>query len=362
MSKKQSLTDMGLIIWFFSFMILPDMHFFTGQRVSVRMRYSDIVNHNLDNGIGSMHKGNMERDPVIVAKNLFKKYRDLTAVSGVSFEVQKGELFGFLGPNGAGKTTIMRMIQCVSPRSSGDLSVFSHDADRDGRMIRSRIGVVPQEANLDPDLSVEDNILVYARFFGIPPREAAMRTEELLSFFELTQKGKNSIESLSGGMKRRLLLARALINRPSLLILDEPTIGLDPQARHHIWERLVRLKQEGNTIVLTTHYLDEAQRLCDRLVIMDHGQILAEGSPDDLVQRYFQTDIIESDNVPSVRECLTKNSISFETAGDLIQIRDTLTRQVADHLLMQCSGVRIIRRPPTLEDVFLLLTGRRIRE
>ncbi|MBN1168235.1 MAG: ABC transporter ATP-binding protein [Methanospirillaceae archaeon] len=304
----------------------------------------------------------MERDPVIEAKNLFKNYRDLTAVSGVSFEVYQGELFGFLGPNGAGKTTIMRMIQCVSPRSSGDLSVFSRDTDRDGRIIRSRIGVVPQEANLDPDLSVEDNILVYARFFRIPPMEAITRTEELLSFFELTRKRKTPIASLSGGMKRRLLLARALINRPSLLILDEPTIGLDPQARHHIWERLMQLKQEGNTIVLTTHYLDEAQRLCDRLVIMDQGQILAEGSPDDLVKRYFQTDIIETDNDPLIRDCLIKNRISFETAGDLIQIKDALTPLVADHLLMQCSGVRIIRRPPTLEDVFLLLTGRRIRE
>ncbi len=299
---------------------------------------------------------------IIRAQTLEKRYGDLIAVNNVSFTVREGELFGFLGPNGAGKTTIMRMIQCVSPRTSGDLSVFSLDPDKDGRKIRAHIGVVPQETNLDPDLTVQDNILVYARFFGISHNEAVLRTEELLSFFDLTQKRDTPIESLSGGMKRRLLLARALINRPSLLILDEPTIGLDPQARHHIWERLIRLKHEGNTIVLTTHYLDEAARLCDRLVIMDQGQILIEGSPSTLVSQYFSSDIIETDNEPDVRRCLDIHKVSYEIAGETIQIHNPHTRDLTDNLLASCSGVRISRRPATLEDVFLLLTGRRIRE
>lgn len=304
----------------------------------------------------------MTSNDIIRAETLTKKYDDLIAVNNVSFTVHQGELFGFLGPNGAGKTTIMRMIQCVSPRTSGNLSVFSWDPINDGKKIRGCLGVVPQETNLDSDLSVQDNILVYARFFGISKKDAIIRTEELLTFFELTQKRDTPIESLSGGMKRRLLLARALINRPSLLILDEPTIGLDPQARHHIWERLIKLKHEGNTIVLTTHYLDEASRLCDRLVIMDQGKILIEGSPSALVSQYFNSDIIETDNEPSVRECLDVNDISYEIAGETIQIRNPRIPDVTDHLLEHCSGVRISRRPATLEDVFLLLTGRRIRE
>ena len=211
---------------------------------------------------------------VIEATGLIKRYRELTAVNGITFSVRKGELFGFLGPNGAGKTTTMKMVQCVSPRSGGALKIFGEDPEFSGRSIRKRIGVVPQETNLDPDLSVFDNLVMYARFFDISKSDAEKRALSLLEFFELEAKMDTIIEKLSGGMKRRLLLARSLMNNPDLLILDEPTIGLDPQARHHIWEKLLKLRAEGHTIVLTTHYLDEAARLCDRLVIMDHGNIL----------------------------------------------------------------------------------------
>lgn len=299
---------------------------------------------------------------VIEANGLIKRYLNLTAVNSITFSVSEGELFGFLGPNGAGKTTTMRMVQCVSPRTEGKLRIFGLDPTADGRAIRKRIGVVPQETNLDPDLSVFDNLTMYARFFDVPPDDAVTRAQELLEFFELETKKDTIIEKLSGGMKRRLLLARALINRPELLILDEPTIGLDPQARHHIWERLVRLRAEGHTIVLTTHYLDEAAKLCDRLVIMDQGNILVEGSPDALIKQYIGADIVEVDNIPEIISHLNSNGITFETGGDTIQIRTKNPREVADSLLDTFQGVRIITRPGTLEDVFLLLTGRRLRE
>lgn len=299
---------------------------------------------------------------VIEATGLIKKYHDLTAVSSISFSVSEGELFGFLGPNGAGKTTTMKMVQCVSPRTGGDLRIFGMDPKTEGRNIRKRIGVVPQETNLDPDLSVYDNLAMYARFYDIPPAEAAIRSQELLEFFELEAKRDTIIENLSGGMKRRLLLARALINRPGLLILDEPTIGLDPQVRHHIWEKLIKLRAEGHTIVLTTHYLDEAARLCDRLVIMDKGTILVEGTPDALVEQYIGMDIVETDNIPEVIRYLDNLGISYETGGEMIQIRTEQPRKIADPLRDTIKGIRIITRPASLEDVFLLLTGRRIRE
>lgn len=299
---------------------------------------------------------------VIEADGLIKKYQNLTAVNSITFSVPEGELFGFLGPNGAGKTTTMRMVQCVSPRTEGTLRIFGLDPTTDGRVIRKRIGVVPQETNLDPDLSVLDNLTMYARFFDVPPNDAVTRAQELLEFFELEAKKDTVIEKLSGGMKRRLLLARALMNRPELLILDEPTIGLDPQARHHIWERLLKLRAEGHTIVLTTHYLDEAARLCDRLVIMDQGNILVEGSPNALIKQYIGMDIVEIDNTPEIISHLSSKGITFETGGDTIQIRTKKPREVADSLLDAFQGVRIITRPGTLEDVFLLLTGRRLRE
>jgi lipooligosaccharide transport system ATP-binding protein len=299
---------------------------------------------------------------IIQAEDLRKDYGSLTAVDGIRFSVMKGDLFGFLGLNGAGKTTTMKMCQCVSPRTSGNLTIFSLDPDVKGREIRGRIGVVPQETNLDSELTVAENLLVYATFFDIPTFEAVNRTSELLEFFQLTAKRDTLIEQLSGGMKRRLLLARAMINQPDLLILDEPTIGLDPQARHHIWERLLMIRGQGKTIVLTTHYLDEAARLCDRLVIMDQGKILEEGVPQDLVNKYIGMDIVESDNNPAVIDCLNSLGISFETGGETVQVRTRTPREIADTLLTQCPGIRVISRPATLEDVFLMLTGRSMRE
>ncbi|PWR75173.1 ABC transporter ATP-binding protein [Methanospirillum stamsii] len=300
--------------------------------------------------------------PVIEASGLIKRYRDLTAVNSIHFSVPKGELFGFLGPNGAGKTTTMKMVQCVSPRTDGTLRVFGMDPDTSGREIRKRIGVVPQETNLDPDLSVFDNLSMYARFFDISSQDADFRAQELLEFFELETKRDTIIEKLSGGMKRRLLLARALINRPELLILDEPTIGLDPQARHHIWEKLIKLRADGHTIVLTTHYLDEAARLCDRLVIMDVGSILVEGSPDFLVSHYIGMDIVETENTPEVALFLEKAGIPYEKGGEMIQVRTTDPGKIADALRDTFQSIRVIIRPGSLEDVFLLLTGRRIRD
>lgn len=300
--------------------------------------------------------------PVIDASGLIKRYHELTAVNSITFSVLKGELFGFLGPNGAGKTTTMKMIQCISPRTDGNLLVFGFDPETDGREIRRRIGVVPQETNLDPDLSVFDNLALYARFYDISQENAVSRAQELLEFFELETKKDTIIEKLSGGMKRRLLLARALINQPELLILDEPTIGLDPQARHHIWEKLLRLRAEGHTIVLTTHYLDEAARLCDRLVIMDQGNILVEGSPETLVQQYIGMDIVETENTPEVVQFLEKSGINFDTGGEIIQIRTTNPGKIADTLRSSFQSMRVITRPGSLEDVFLLLTGRRLRD
>ena len=299
---------------------------------------------------------------IIEADDLTKAYNDTVAVNHIRFSVRKGEVFGMLGPNGAGKTTTMRMIECVSPRTSGTLTVFGLDPEKNPAEIKQRIGVVPQESNLDPDFSCEGNLLTYARYFDIPPEEAKKRAESLLEFVALTEKREVSVDKLSGGMKRRLILARALINIPDLLILDEPTIGLDPQARHLIWERLRHLRAEGKTIVLTTHYLDEAARLCDRLVIMDNGVFLAEGSPAGLVQEYAGSGIVEADNTPEVIASLESAGIPYEIAGDQVQVTTGDPREVAKILLDRCHSSRVITRPATLEDVFLKLTGRKLRE
>jgi lipooligosaccharide transport system ATP-binding protein len=299
---------------------------------------------------------------IIEADDLTKTYNDTVAVSHIRFSVKKGEIFGFLGPNGAGKTTTMRMIECVSPRTSGTLRVFGLDPDVNPAAIKQRIGVVPQETNLDPDFTCEGNLLTYARYFDVPPAEAEKRVESLLAFVALTEKRTTAIDKISGGMKRRLILARALINNPDLLILDEPTIGLDPQARHLIWERLRLLRAQGNTIVLTTHYLDEAARLCDRLVIMDHGTFLVEGAPADLVRDQVGSEIIEMDNTQEVISCLTELGVAYESLGDQVQVATDASRQLAKTLLDRCTTSRVNTRPATLEDVFLKLTGRTLRE
>ena len=299
---------------------------------------------------------------IIEAINLKKTFDRITAVDGISFAVKKGEVFGFLGPNGAGKTSTMKIIACVSPRTSGTLRVFGMDPDKSPAEIKQRLGVVPQETNLDPDFTCYGNLFTYSRYFDIPPDIAHKKAEELLEFVQLGEKRDVTVEKLSGGMKRRLILARALVNNPDLLILDEPTIGLDPQGRHLIWERLKLLQAQGNTIVLTTHYLDEAERLCDRLVIMDNGKILVEGSPADLVRQYVGTEIVEVEKAEDVLSCLEENRIPFEITGDTVQIATESSRDVARILFDTCSPHKVLTRPATLEDVFLKLAGRKLRE
>jgi lipooligosaccharide transport system ATP-binding protein len=297
-----------------------------------------------------------------VATDLKKSYKDFVAVDGISFSIEEGEMFGFLGPNGAGKTTTMRMIQCVSPVTGGSLEVLDMDVSSQQREIKSLMGVVPQENNLDGDFTVYENLLVYSRYFDIPKNEAEKRIEELLDFVHLQEKRDVMTESLSGGMKRRLVLARALINRPDVLILDEPTVGLDPQARHLIWEKLRNLKKQGVTIVLTSHYLDEVEKLCDRLVVMDNGKILVEGSPMGVIEEFIGSDIIEAENNPELLECLRQKEAKYEVIGDIVHIYTDNAREISELLLMECSISKITARPATLEDVFLKLTGRSLRE
>lgn len=280
----------------------------------------------------------------------------------MSFTVEGGEMFGFLGPNGAGKTTTMKMIQCISPKTGGELSVFGMDVNTHQREIKRLLGVVPQENNLDPDFTVYENLLVYARYFDIPRAVAGKKIDELLDFVQLGEKKRTTIVQLSGGMKRRLILARALINDPRLLILDEPTVGLDPQARHLIWDKLKKLRSQGNTIVLTTHYLEEAARLCDRLVIMDQGKILVEGKPAELVLQHVGTDIVEAENSPDAIACLDRLGAKYEISGETIQVYTDSPQKITGALLEDCRIGQVIARKATLEDVFLKLTGRKLRD
>ncbi len=291
-----------------------------------------------------------------------KRFGEFAAVDNISFTVEEGEIFGFLGPNGAGKTTAMKMIQCISPKSGGKLEVFGMDVNTYQREIKRLLGVVPQETNLDPDLTVYENLLVYSRYFDIPRTEAEKRIDELLDFVQLRDKKDTSIIQLSGGMKRRLILARSLINDPRLLILDEPTVGLDPQARHLIWDRIKKLQSQGSTIVLTTHYLEEAERLCDRLVIMDNGKILVEGKPDELVRGYVGTDIVEVEKNPVAIDYLDRTSANYEVMGDMIQVYTDNPQKITNALLEKCKLGHVIARRATLEDVFLKLTGKKLRD
>src|SRR5690348_2207116 len=232
-------------------------------------------------------------ESLIRAQGLVKQFGDFTAVDGIDVEVRRGEAFGFLGPNGAGKSSTMRMIGCVSPPTDGVLRILGLDPRRDGPRIRAKLGVCPQLDNLDIELTVRENLTTYARFFGIARKEARRRADELLDFVQLSERADSKVEPLSGGMKRRLTIARALVNEPEMVLLDEPTTGLDPQARHLVWERLFRLKQQGVTLVLTTHYMDEAEQLCDRLVVMDGGRIVAEGSPRALIEQHSTREVVE---------------------------------------------------------------------
>jgi lipooligosaccharide transport system ATP-binding protein len=302
---------------------------------------------------------------IITAKNLFKKYGDLTAVDGISFEIQEGECFGFLGPNGAGKTSTIKMIHCVSPVTAGTLTVDGLPAHIDNRILKKKTGVIPQEITLDIDLTVRENLMVFSRFFDIPKRVARERIEGLLKFVELEAKRDSKIDQLSTGMKRRLLIARALLNEPRIIVADEPTTGLDPQARHLIWQRLRQLKNQGATLILTTQYMEEAQQLCDRIVVMYQGKILKEGVPSRLIEDEIGREVAEiriaADQDESLIAKLAEFSCGHERAGDTLffYCRDgqNLRRKVTELDLPNT-----VHRPATLEDVFLKLTGRSLIE
>ena len=297
-----------------------------------------------------------------------KRFGSFTAVDGIDFELRRGEAFGFLGPNGAGKSSTMRMIGCVSPPSAGELSILGLDPVADGAAIRSRLGVVPQEDTLDLELTVRENLLIYGRYFGLSREAIRERTTRLLDFVQLSDRAGDQVEPLSGGMKRRLTIARSLINEPDILLLDEPTTGLDPQARHAVWDRLFRLKQQGVTLVLTTHYMDEAEQLCDRLVVMDRGKIAAEGSPRELIERYSTPEVLElrfepdrhqvaAEKLASVlaerREVLADRILLYVTDGDVA---------LAAVRALGLEPLTSLVRRSTLEDVFLRLTGRRLED
>jgi lipooligosaccharide transport system ATP-binding protein len=300
--------------------------------------------------------------PLIHARGLRKEFGALTAVDGIDFDVERGEAFGFLGPNGAGKSSTMRMIGCVSPPSGGTLRILDMDPVHDGPKIRARLGVVPQMDTLDLELTVRENLIIYGRYFGLSRKAVKERADELLEFVQLSERANDRVEPLSGGMKRRLTIARALVNEPEVLLLDEPTTGLDPQARHVVWDRLFRLKQQGVTLVLTTHYMDEAEQLCDRLVVMDRGTIAEGGSPLELIRRLSTREVVElrfADEAPHVDEQTFGGQVArIEKLPDRILLYtddgDALVPVAHERLHPQS----VLVRRSTLEDVFLRLTGR----
>jgi lipooligosaccharide transport system ATP-binding protein len=302
-------------------------------------------------------------EPLIHARGLVKRFGEFAAVDGIDVDVRRGEAFGFLGPNGAGKSSTMRMIGCVSPPTDGVLRILGLDPLRDGPAIRAKLGVCPQLDNLDSELTVRENLTTYARFFGINRKVARQRADELLEFVQLTERANSKVEPLSGGMKRRLTIARALVNEPEILLLDEPTTGLDPQARHLVWERLFRLKQQGVTLVLTTHYMDEAEQLCDRLVVMDGGRIVAEGSPRALIDQYSTREVVELrfnvESQEAFADKLTGVGERLEVLPDriLLYVPDG-DDAVAEVQRRALSPASVLVRRSSLEDVFLHLTGR----
>jgi lipooligosaccharide transport system ATP-binding protein len=312
-------------------------------------------------------------DLLIEARGLTKRFtkkkaEPFTAVAGIDFQVRRGEVFGFLGPNGAGKSTTMRMIGCVSPITGGSLSILGMDPGTQGSQIRARLGVVPQEDTLDPEMQVRDNMFVYGRYFGLPRAVIRERTDRLLEFVQLSDRAADKVEPLSGGMKRRLTIARSLINEPEILILDEPTTGLDPQARHVVWDRLYRLKQQGTTLILTTHYMDEAEQLCDRLVVMDKGLIAAEGTPRELIEKYATRDVLELRFALGEQEEVARRLAPTGGPGvfDRVEVLPDRLLVYADdgeEALVAVRGrglepITAMVRRSTLEDVFLTLTGR----
>ena len=306
--------------------------------------------------------------PLVHARGLVKRFGELVAVDGVDFDVERGEAFGFLGPNGAGKTSTMRMIGCVSPPSGGTLSILGLDPVTQGADIRARLGVVPQQDTLDMELTVRENIIIYGRYFGLPRADLGRRADELIDFVQLNDRAHDKVEPLSGGMKRRLTIARSLVNDPEVMLLDEPTTGLDPQARHTVWDRLFRLKQRGVTLILTTHYMNEAEQLCDRLVVMDKGKIAAEGSPLELIRRYSTREVVElrfrGENRPlEVATELTSRLDGFvrrlEPLPDRLLLYTDDGDATASHIHdLSLDPDSVLVRRSTLEDVFLHLTGR----
>src|SRR5215203_923015 len=314
-----------------------------------------------------INTGSETRETTLVAKDLKKSYESFEAVKGVDFEVHRGECFGFLGPNGAGKTTTMKMIYGAAVPTGGKLRVAGLDVTRHEREVKRRIGVVPQENNLDEDLKVEENLLVFGRYFDLPKKAIKRRAAELLEFVQLSEKASSEVEQLSGGMKRRLLIARALINDPEIMVLDEPTTGLDPQARHLVWDRLRELTSEGKTLVLTTHYMEEAAQLCDRLVIMEGGEIVTGGSPREMIEEHVSPEVLEfragPEDLERLRPVVEAISDAVERTGEAVLAftadADALMERV------QASGVEVentVYRQAGLEDVFLRLTGRRLIE
>ncbi len=306
-------------------------------------------------------------ESLVIGRGLSKKFGEFTAVDNIDFEIEAGEAFGFLGPNGAGKSSTMRMIGAVSPPTAGYLRVLGMDPMTDGVKIRGRLGVIPQEDNLDRELSVYENLLTYGRYFHMKRAEIDRRTAELLEFVQLTERRDDRVDFLSGGMKRRLIIARGLINQPDMLILDEPTTGLDPQARHVVWDRLNQLKREGVTLIITTHYMDEAEQLCDRLVVMDKGRIVAEGSPRELIERYSTRDVLEmrfeADARRQAMPIIEKVAERTEDLPDQVMIYTHNADEVAAYLAHQgVHPVSTLIRRSTLEDVFLRLTGRQLIE
>jgi lipooligosaccharide transport system ATP-binding protein len=306
-------------------------------------------------------------ESLISARGLTKKFGDLVAVDGIDFDVSKGESFGLLGPNGAGKSTVMRMIGATSQRDAGVLTILGKDPDKHGPQIRAHLGVVPQQDNLDTELSVVENLYIYGRYFGLPRTFVKSKVEELVAFAQLEEKRNAKVQSLSGGMKRRLTIARALVSEPEILMLDEPTTGLDPQARHILWDRLFRLKEQGVTLVITTHFMDEAEQLCDRLIVMDKGNIMAEGSPASLIKDYSTKEVLEvrfgSDRNQEVADSLRAMCQRIEELPD----RFLMYTEDGESLLekIYASGLHpktsLVRRS-SLEDVFLRLTGRTLIE
>jgi lipooligosaccharide transport system ATP-binding protein len=309
----------------------------------------------------------MSDTPVLEAHQLVKRFGDFEAVKGVDVAIDRGESFGFLGPNGAGKTSTMRMISAVSQPTSGELSIFGLDPKTDGPEIRSRLGVVTQEDSLELDLSVRHNLEMFGRYFDLPRRVVRERAAELLEFTQLTERANDKVDNLSGGMKRRLTIARGLMNRPEILILDEPTTGLDPQARHLVWDRLYRLKREGVTLIITTHYMDEAEQLCDRLVVMDQGLIVAEGAPRALIEKYSTREVVELRFATGDHDAYFDQLTPFAERVEVLPDRVLLYVDNGDEALRELHAAHIapsstLVRRSSLEDVFLHLTGRTLTE